>query len=675
MSRDEPIVARIADALEGLLPAAEARALEARLAAEPALAARREALVAVLAEPVVLPPLAPPADLLGRALARLETEAARLEGPLPDSLLAERLEGLLAPEEADLVDQAAAADPEVAARLRALRDILGEREALPPVALPARLADRVAAALAGREPALDDATLAELVEGLLPPEQAARLEAIVASSPALGARRETLRAAFDEPARLPALTPPAGLVDRTLARLAEEGAWIDEALTGDDPPAAARLREDDGADLAPPAGLLEATLARLEAEGLVGAAPAGSATAPAVSATAPAASATAPAASATPPAASAAEPSPAPAGLVTPFPAVGGDAVPSRRGVSVWAAAAAALLAAAAGLALGSLAPGPGAEQVAALEELVRRSNETLHGAESRRAEVEASLREARQRAEGAEAASRAAEQAARDALAREQSARVAEREQAASAAARLGELELALAEARAASEARARELVAARRDLEASARRASAAEAALAATCEALSAREQALAAAEAGRAEAERRLAEAARVEPPGGGAALVAALSVDAAHEAERWDPALGAWVPLDGGALPAGTLVRGRGGASALTAGARRFALRQATYVVREGRIEPIPGQGGWQASGQAAPGGAPHSVPELIEALASGSPRARARAEHELIALFHRVPEPSAEAPPTTTRGWEAWWSRTAPTLIGALAQR
>lgn len=255
MTRDDDLLSR---RLEGLLEGDEARALEARLAAEPALRARLDALRAPFPEdpeqaaPEALLPVAVPPGLGERVVRRLAAIG-------DDAALADHLEGLLDPGATAKLEYRLAAEPGLRARLDALEAPFPANPdqpapvALPPVAVPDDLAWRVLARAEGaglvRESA--DPTLAEHVEGLLEPGPAAALEGRMVSDRALAARREALARALPE---LPPVAAPPGLFERTLVRLEEEGLVTPgvDALPG-----------------ALPAGLLDKTLGRLEAEGLV----------------------------------------------------------------------------------------------------------------------------------------------------------------------------------------------------------------------------------------------------------------------------------------------------------------------------------------------------------------------------------------------------------------------
>ncbi len=528
-----------------------------------------------------------------------------------DARLADYLEGLLPPDDAAAVEREVAHDANLAARLQALQAVLSEPVTLPPIATPAGLAERVAARAQLAPP---DGRLADRLEGLLGDGDAAALDLTVSSDPEVGARLRALDTLLAPPVRLPPIAPPEDLLERTLARLAEEGLWVDEEAA-------------DAPALAPPAGLLDATLERLEAEGLVASPPAiGAATAE-------------------------------PVGAVVPFPSHG-----LRR---FGALAAAALLSAALGLLAGrGLAPAGGGDSaaVAALRETIARAREAERAAAGRSSSLAAELATSRQRARDA---AEAAEAARRDLTAARRSlaAREADLARGEQAAERLSLLEQQLAALRERLATREAALAAAREaaaEAEALAQRVQEGE-------ELLAANRAAVLRLEAALADAERRAELLAAASP-----APREGLAIRAAQDVERWDPDVGEWVPLEGvTALPAGTVVRGRGGASALTAEARRYALRQGAFVVSAGgRIEPLPASGrSWQAAAEQRYASAEqHSVPELIEALTSGSPRARARAEHALIALFHRLPDGRSGPLPSSTRDWEVWWDRVGPTL-------
>ncbi len=100
----------------------------------------------------------------------------------------------------------------------------------------------------------NDAKLADLLEGRLPSEEAARVEAEVAADSALAERLAALASMLpddpDEPVDLPEVAPPAGMLEDVLGRL--EGEGLVEPRTSE-----------------VPAGLLGATLDRLEREGLI----------------------------------------------------------------------------------------------------------------------------------------------------------------------------------------------------------------------------------------------------------------------------------------------------------------------------------------------------------------------------------------------------------------------
>lgn len=134
---------RLAEHLEGLLGPEATAALEARLVADPALRARREALARLLptdpTEPAELAPVALPAGLAEQLGARLQREGLlpAEAPPAPDAALAEHLEGLLEPAAAAALEARLAADPALRARHEALARVALERldAATPPVGL------------------------------------------------------------------------------------------------------------------------------------------------------------------------------------------------------------------------------------------------------------------------------------------------------------------------------------------------------------------------------------------------------------------------------------------------------------------------------------------------------------------------------------------------------------
>ena len=151
-----PRDAALAEALEGEGPAE-------LLERDPA---RAQALRGVLGEappagePESLPALTPPPGLLGRVLARLESEALVAAAPpaasasgatLDDATLAALLEGVLAPAAASAAERALGQDPAARARFEALRAVLGARETLRELPLPAGLRGAVAARLREEE--------------------------------------------------------------------------------------------------------------------------------------------------------------------------------------------------------------------------------------------------------------------------------------------------------------------------------------------------------------------------------------------------------------------------------------------------------------------------------------------------------------------------------------------
>lgn len=104
----------------------------------------------------------------------------------------------------------------------------------------------------------DPQKLADLIEGLLPDDDAAKLRERIAAEPDLREQYQALQSLFNERAELVEHPVPAGLEDSTLAILEIEG-----------------LVQSSGAAFTPtvPEGLITATMARLEDEGLVEARP------------------------------------------------------------------------------------------------------------------------------------------------------------------------------------------------------------------------------------------------------------------------------------------------------------------------------------------------------------------------------------------------------------------
>jgi len=589
-----------------------------------------------------------------------------------DERLAAHLEGLLEPAEAEALERELADDAAARARLEALRAVLAAPVELPSVPLPPGLAAAAAGRLAdeGLAPATEDDPLAAPVA--LPAVEVPELlgEAVLDRLEAEGLVAPRAGDPLAEPVALPPVAAPEGLDGAVLDRLEAED--LVAPLVGDpltppvELPAApppgdlgervhARL-EGEGL-LAPPpvpAGLLEATLGRLEEEGLVEAAPAAGGAAPA-------------------------------AELVR-FPA------PGRRlgGVAVWQLAAGLLLAVGLGLALG-LAFGGGAggptvadrgAQVASLEDLVARLEDELDAARRAEADLDALYGEADAERRTLEVQRDEADLATEELGRRLDAARRRLEELAAERDA------LLVAEGRA--EALAGQL--ARRDAELARARARAGEAEqLAAQVDALerTRREQAEAVAdlEAESAEAHERVVELELAMADH----RATVMQVAQASRADRWDPALGAWVPIAGAAeLPAGAIVRGEGARGSLTVGGLRYDLRGGLYVVTAARrIEPIPDADRRTGSPRGGRVGTSLEarVPELIDLFARGSAATRARAHRALTALYRRHPDPGpdvadsvlsvaiatggggeAGGPPTTVQGWEAWWGRVWPTI-------
>lgn len=104
----------------------------------------------------------------------------------------------------------------------------------------------------------DQQKLADLIEGLLPDDDAAKLRERIAAEPDLREQYQALQSLFNERAELFEHPVPAGLEDSTLAILEIEG-----------------LVQSGSAAVTPtlPEGLITATMARLEDEGLVEAKP------------------------------------------------------------------------------------------------------------------------------------------------------------------------------------------------------------------------------------------------------------------------------------------------------------------------------------------------------------------------------------------------------------------
>ena len=543
-----------------------------------------------------------------------------------DLALSEHLEGLLPPEQAAALEGRLAAEPGLRARLSALDRVLpadpAAPVALPPLPAPPGLPDRAAARAlrAGQE-----RLLAEHLEGLLAPDQGAALEA----DPALCGRLAALRAALPDADALPALAPPAGLFERTLVRLEEEG-LID--------PGPGAL--GDALDQAPPAGLLGATLARLEAEAL----------------------------------------------LVPPAP---GQAAPAPRGLLLaWGqrrvalAAAGLLLALGAAFQLGSAwQRGPALQAVrdrdAAIDALMAEvarlreddAAQVIELAETRRraSQAQDALQDARARAASQERVRRELEIA----LGEEQRVRL----ELESGATRLEALRAERDALRA-----ERDALLARAPAPPAPQEPGPAVAELASRAREL---EAALARAQEEAQDLRRDLAEAEEraLQAQLAATDLAPSMLVSDARRIDRWDPARREWRPLQGKTeLRPGAIVRGAGTRSALELQDRRtFELRGGTYVVTGARgLDPLPDGALRAAPAAQAPAGALRErVPALISLLGSGGPADRAAAQRDLTALWRRFPDPGpgvvsrmtalrqedANAPPATPQGWEAWWSR------------
>ncbi|MGE0708553.1 MAG: hypothetical protein AB7N76_23005 [Planctomycetota bacterium] len=662
--------------LEGLLDPAVAAALADDLLDDPALARRHAALRELLAPPVTLPPLAPPAGLAARVDARL----AALPG---DAALADALEEL-----PDADGEAPARDR---ARAAALADAIPAPVALRELPAPPGLLGRTLARLtaegliaaasvaAGLGAAgSGDARLAAHLEGLLPEDEALELERALARDPALRARHAGLAALFDERAALPELAAPAPLASRVVARLLAEGAEPEGLLDEDE---LHRDLEDGDLDhealpaLEPPAGLLAATLGRIEASGLIASAPAedlGSA----AEDLEPAAEDLEPAAGTlTAPALAASDGVPARSG------APAGDAAPRGRLLSfpLWvpaAIAAALLLGAGLGLVLGrgAVAAAPGGELASAL---AASQGETARLRGELAGQVRA-LEGARGEASAARAALARAEEAVRRAgagaderpglraeLARQREALAAAEARAERAAKLEGELEARAQDALRAREALARSegaLAQLRGEHERERDEHARVRGELLAARTDLARLEQARSEAEAQRAVAvaEARRLQVALDEVPAG-------MPVASAGAVERWDPRGQAWRPVGPREeLSPGTLVRGRRVESVLqVADLPPYQLRTNVYVVRDRhRLDPLPAAlttGGGARFDFTASTEAPQDLHALVEQLASDSAVEASAAQEALRELYVR--HGGTGTPPTTAHGWERWWSR------------
>ena len=154
---------RLAELIEGLLPAREAAALELELEDDPVLGGRRLALERTLAEPVELPPLPVPPSVRWRVHAVAEAHLGsnlELERPPAREELAAALEGAEAPELSE-----ALLDPRVRAELFELAGAFAA--GVPEVTTPPGLLERVQVRLV--EEGLADAGLLTAQEAPVPP--------------------------------------------------------------------------------------------------------------------------------------------------------------------------------------------------------------------------------------------------------------------------------------------------------------------------------------------------------------------------------------------------------------------------------------------------------------------------------------------------------------------------
>lgn len=164
----------------------------------------------------------------------------------------------------------------------------------------------------------------------------------------------------------------------------------------------------------------------------------------------------------------------------------------------------------------------------------------------------------------------------------------------------------------------------------------------------------------------------------------------LVVDASQAALRWEPGSGEWQPVAAGSqLPGGTVIRGEG-RGALVVGGRRYPLRGSAFVISADlQLEPLP-----EASAFASHRVRPRSpeprdlnakVQRWVAELGSSSPQVRSLAQSRLLDLYERFGDPgpgvverllrsdeAAPGVPATARAWLVWWARVEPDTAGAL---
>jgi len=164
----------------------------------------------------------------------------------------------------------------------------------------------------------------------------------------------------------------------------------------------------------------------------------------------------------------------------------------------------------------------------------------------------------------------------------------------------------------------------------------------------------------------------------------------LVVDASQAALRWEPGSGEWQPVAAGSqLPGGTVIRGEG-RGALVVGGRRYPLRGSAFVISADlQLEPLP-----EASAFASHRVRPASpeprdlnakVQRWVAELGSSSPQVRSLAQSRLLDLYERFGDPgpgvverllrsdeAAPGVPATARAWLVWWARVEPDAAGAL---
>jgi hypothetical protein len=596
----------LADGLEGLLDPDVAEALQAEVACDADLAARHSALAEILRPPVQLPLLPVPGGLLATTTERLAA--------LPlDAELAAALEGE--------VDEATLArDP---ARARALRAVLAEggEEDLPQLATPPGLLGRVLAHLEGEgllspadsSGAHTDQDLAALLEGVLPPAEAALLERDLGRDAELRARLELLEGVLSDAEGLPPLSLPASLGDAIGERL------LDEGLVRQDLPEGANL------PIRPPSDLLSRTLGRLEAAALVE---------PQVQP----------------------EPQPEPQevasqGLLLTFPR------------ALLAAAALLLL----GLGLGYSVTSPAPVGDVSLEIAMAQDEADL--ARKELSEVTGQLGAARE----ALRLSREEAQGERERRASEGRDLQAARAQAAAAQADLKALEGRLAGRSQADQELAESLELARAELATNKALLARREGALEELRSSLASSRTSLATAQTQLRQAERALGEsqAARQESETQRAlaqsqverlskSVSAGMKVANAAQIQRWDADRQTWRAVSPQeTLPPGALVRGVSARSTLqVSGLLPYQLRSGVYVIRDGqRLIPLPED--LHGHGSAEP--APDDVLAWIERLQSPSALQQSEASQALRAQFYALG--GEGQPPTTSAGWTRWWSQ------------